>query len=169
MSRIALVLPVIFLLVLSAQQVPTPQKFDSSSVIAIATAVYGAATLLLVIQIWRDRVQRETHYKEEIESRRLNELRSAFYEAAGYWEGHRATAMSVRTDASQVGKEFEALIRLECQLRLNNYNAEADSLGFAVRANISDISTQLRGAGVALGLLPAEYHQRAVRPTTDRS
>jgi hypothetical protein len=54
-------------------------------VTAIATAIYGLATLLLVIQIWRDRVQRERHYTEEGKQRKLIELRSAFYEAWGYW------------------------------------------------------------------------------------
>jgi len=32
---------------------------DWSEVSAIATVIYGGATLLLVVQIWRDRVQRD--------------------------------------------------------------------------------------------------------------
>ena len=59
-----------------------------NSVIAVATCVYGGATLLLVVQIWRDRVQREKHFKAEIDAGKLRELQTAFYEAWGYWQAH---------------------------------------------------------------------------------
>ncbi len=134
---------------------------DSNSVIAIATSVYGAATLLLVIQLWRDRVQREKHFKLENDARKLDALYSAFYEACGYWEGHRAAAGAVKLDASQVGRQFEALIRLECQLRLNGYKAEANNLGYVVRADFEEIRSGLSAVGVALGLIPNEYRRVA--------
>lgn len=78
----------------------------TASVTALATCVYGGATLLLVVQIWRDRVQRERHFSGETDARKLNELQSAFYEAWGYWEGHWMSAGSVKLDASQVGRQF---------------------------------------------------------------
>ena len=53
---------------------------DWSEVSAIATVIYGGATLLLVIQIWRDRVQRDRHFRAEADNRKLNELHSAFYD-----------------------------------------------------------------------------------------
>jgi hypothetical protein len=132
---------------------------DANTVIATATSVYGAATLLLVFQIWRDRVQRERHYREEAATHKLNELRSAFYEACGFWEGGRRIAGVASVDASQVGREFEALIRLECQLRLNDYKVEANNLGFVIRARFNDIRKELGKVGVALGLLPSEYRE----------
>jgi hypothetical protein len=58
-----------------------------------------------------------------------------------------------------VGREFEALIRLECQLRLNDYKVEANNLGFVIRGRFNDIQEELGKVGVALGLLPTEYHQ----------
>lgn len=133
--------------------------FDSSSITAFATVVYGGATLALVFQLWRDRVQREEHFSVEKEARKQDELRSAFYEAWGYWEGHWRTAGSVAPDASQVGKQFEALARLECQLRLNGFTSEANDLGFATRAEWNDIHAEISKAGVAIGLLSAEYRR----------
>jgi hypothetical protein len=73
-------------------------------VTAIATSVYGLATLLLVIQIWRDRIQRERHFREEANNRKLNELRSAFYEACGFWEGGRRIAGVADIDARASGQ-----------------------------------------------------------------
>ena len=141
---------------------------DPNSVTAIATSVYGAATLILVVQIWRDRVQRERHSKNADDTRQLNELRSAFYEAAGYWEGRHGSTGS-HIDASHLGRIFEALIRFECQLRLHGYKVEANDLGFAVRANFHDTGTQISRAGVALGLLPKEYRQtKATGLTADQ-
>lgn len=130
---------------------------DPNWVTAIATSVYGAATLLLAFQIWRDRVQRERHKKREDDARKVSELRCAFYEASGYWLGHRWSVGSVNLDASQAGRQFEALVRLECQLRLNDYRNQANDLGFAIRARLDDIDVQLGRAGTALGLLPTEY------------
>jgi len=124
---------------------------------AIATSVYGLATFGLVIQIWWDRRQRERHFREEAENRKLNELRGAFYEAWGYWEGLGHTPN--KSDAAQAGKIFEATVRLECQLRLNGYKTEANNLGFAVRASLTQVGEQLSKVGVALGLFPPEYRQ----------
>jgi hypothetical protein len=139
-------------------------RIDSSLIIAVATSVYGAATLLLVIQIWRDRVQREKHFNSEGRARKLNDLHSAFYEAWGYWEGFAVFAGSPQKDASQIGRQFEALIRLECQLRLNHYKAEADNIGIGVRAgDTHKIKSQIDAAGVALGLLPREYRHSGTR------
>jgi hypothetical protein len=124
---------------------------------AIATAVYGLATLLLWLENREDRKQRDKHFREEAETRRLNELRCAFYEAWGYWQGYIHRSGDIRTDASQAGRQFEALVRLECQLRLNGYKDQANSLGLALRRDLSGISKPLGEAGVALGLLPNEY------------
>jgi hypothetical protein len=74
---------------------------NATNVIAIATSVYGLATL--VVQIWRDRVQRDRQFHAETTTRKLNDLRSAFYEAWGYWEGHRATADRGTGDEAQAG------------------------------------------------------------------
>ena len=130
-------------------------------VTAISTAFYGLATFLLVIQIWRDRVQRERHFRDEAESLKLNELRSAFYDAWGYWRGHgfslRIKSSGSVEDASQVGRVFEALIRLECQLRLNGFASQADDLGLVIRTDLSGVDRPLEAAGVALGLLPSDY------------
>lgn len=139
-------------------------SLDSNTIIAIATSVYGAATLLLVFQLWRDRVQRENHFRANNDAQKLNELRSAFYEAWGYWEAYWRTvgSRSVTIDSSQVGRQFEALARLECQLRLNGYAAAANNLGFAIRTNLSDIHGELGAAGLTLGLFPAEYRRAQV-------
>jgi hypothetical protein len=131
---------------------------DANTVTAIATSVYGGATLLLVFQIWRDRVQREKHFREESDSHKINDLRSAFYEAWGYWQGYIHRSGDIRTDASQAGRQFEALVRLECQLRLNGYKTQANDLGLALRRNLSNVIKPLEDAGIALGLLPTEYH-----------
>jgi hypothetical protein len=133
---------------------------DWVEISAIATVVYGAGTLLLVIQIWRDRVQRDRHFRKEVVHRKLDNLHSAFYDACGYWEGHKQRSGDSVVDASQAGRVFEALTRLECQLRLNDYKKEAHDLGLAVRS-FSGVETQLGLVGVALGLFPPEY--RSVR------
>jgi hypothetical protein len=70
---------------------------------------------------------------------------------------------------AQVGREFEALIRLECQLRLNNYKVEANNLGFVIRASFDDIRKELGKVGVALGLLPSVYRQANVSVSTVES
>ena len=129
---------------------------DWSEVSAIATVIYGGATLLLVVQIWRDRVQRDRHFEAEAAHRKLNDLRSAFYDAVGYWVGHINRSVH-DTDALQVGKVFEALTRLECQLRMNGYKAEATDLGFGVR-KLAGVSERLERIGTTLGLFDAEYH-----------
>jgi hypothetical protein len=137
---------------------------DSNSVTALATCLYGGATLLLVIQIWRDRVQRERHFKAEAQYRKLGELHRAFYEAWGYWVGHSYVAGDIRPDATQVGRQFEAVGRLECLLRLSGYEKEANDLGLAVRTNLQEIREKLAIAGVALGVLPAEYRRATTNP-----
>jgi hypothetical protein len=129
---------------------------DSGSVIAIATSLYGIATLLLVDQIRRDRAQRESHFGSENEVRKVNELRGAFYEAWGHWEGRRGSN-DAPISAAYLGELLESLIRLECQLRLNSYRHEANDLGFAIRANFHDVGAQLNKCGIALGLLSPEY------------
>jgi hypothetical protein len=123
---------------------------------AIATAVYGLATLLLVIQIWRDRVQRESQFRREAETRKLNELHRAFFDAWGYWQGHTQRSFDSRTDALQAGTVFEAFIRFECLLRLSGFTNEADNLRHVIRTDIHGVLRPLAEAGVALGLLPAE-------------
>ena len=124
---------------------------------AISTAVYGLGSLLLAYQIKKDRDQREAQFKLDNDSRKLDELRTAFYEAYGYWLGHHFAVGSTELTASQVGKQFEALTRLECQLRLNGYKKEANDLGYSIRARLSDINTVLGRVGVALQLTPPEY------------
>jgi hypothetical protein len=131
---------------------------DWSEVSAIATVVYGAATLLLVVQIWRDRVQRDRHFEAEAASCKLDDLRRAFYDAVGYWAGHRNRSGESVVDASQAGRVFEALTRLECQLVLNDYTTEAHDLGLAVRT-MEGVDEQFGRIGVALGLFPKEYRQ----------
>jgi hypothetical protein len=129
-----------------------------SEVSAIATGIYGLAMLAFVFQTWRDRVQRERHFKEETANRKLDALRSAFYDAIGYWTGHKPENRSGETeiDAAQSGRVFEALTRLECQLVLNDYKSEAQNLGFAVRT-MEGVDEQLAHVGVALGLFPPQY------------
>jgi hypothetical protein len=134
-------------------------SIDAITVTAIATSVYGLATLLLVFQIWRDRVQRESHFREETANRKLNELRSAFYDAWGYWHGHKSRSGDSIVDALQAGRVFEGFIRLECQLRLNGFKTEANNLGYTIRTNIQAVDMPLGEAGVALGLTPSEYRR----------
>src|ERR1700736_877236 len=62
-------------------------------------------------------------------------------------------------DASQIGRQFEALARLEWLLRLNGYTAEANSHGLAIRTDINEIRKEVAAAGVALGLFLAEYRR----------
>src|SRR5437016_3570203 len=108
-------------------------SFDTITVTAGATAVYGLATLLLWFENWKTRKQQDKHFREEADNRKLGELYSAFYEAWGYWRGHLSRSGNSTVDATQAGRVFEALIRLECQLRLNGYATEAHNLGYAVR------------------------------------
>jgi hypothetical protein len=136
---------------------------DSNSVATLvtagATAVYGIGTIFLVYQLWRDRVQRDRYFQADSDAQKLNELRRAFYEASGYWLGSRSVAGSGDVDRAQAGREFEALVRLECQLRLNGYNAESNNLSFVIRTNFQGIEEELGRVGVALGLVPSEYRQ----------
>jgi hypothetical protein len=133
---------------------------DWSEVSAIATAIYGAATLLLVIQIWRDRVQRGKHFETDVRNRKLNDLHSAFYESVGYWLGHKPENRSGSTTlgAEHSSRVFEALTRLECQLRLNGYKDEALNLGSAVRT-LDGVDDQLSQIGIKLGLFAQKYHR----------
>jgi len=128
-----------------------------SEISAIATAIYGVATLLLVVQIWRDRAQRDKYFNIEANNRRLNELHNAFYEAWGYWEAHTRVSLEDKGDVAQAGKLFVALIRLECQLRLNGYKGQADNVGAAIRANLHGVIEPLAEAGIAIGLFPPEF------------
>jgi hypothetical protein len=132
---------------------------DWSEVSAIATAIYGGATLLLVVQIWRDRIQRDKHFGTEVNNRKLDALHNAFYEAWGYWEAHTRVSLENKGDAGQAGKLFVALIRLECQLRLNGYKSQADGVGVAIRANLHAVVEPLADAGIAIGLFPPEFGQ----------
>lgn len=134
---------------------------------ALSAAVYGIGSLWLVFQLWRDRVQRERHFQSDKAAGELNALRTAFYEAYGYWQGYLWTRGSADIDASQVGKQFEALVRLECQLRLNDYEVEANDLGFAIRRNLDDIQRELDKVGLALKLMPTEYRQFSAKGFTE--
>jgi hypothetical protein len=129
-----------------------------AKVTAAATLLYGISTFLLWVENKNDRKQRDRHFQDEKLSRRLSDLHSAFYDAWGYWEGHRRRSGDSRVDSSQAGTVFEALIRLECQLRLNDYKKEAHDLGFAVR-KLEGVDQRLAETGVAIGLLPSEYRQ----------
>jgi hypothetical protein len=61
-------------------------------------------------------------------------------------------------DGIEAGRVFEALIRLECQLRLNGYKTEANRLGFAIRTLLQNaIDKALSDAGIALELGQPEY------------
>lgn len=124
-------------------------------VTTFATLVYGVATFLLWLEIRQDRRQREKQFNDEKLARKLAELQTAFYDAWGHWAGRRNAPDS--KNSSQAGKVFEALIRLECLLRLNGYKTEANNLGLVIRMNLTDIDKRLSKAGVALGLLPPEY------------
>jgi hypothetical protein len=46
---------------------------DANSVTAIATSVYGFGSLLLVLQLWRDRVQRNQHFEAEKSASKLRD------------------------------------------------------------------------------------------------
>jgi hypothetical protein len=132
---------------------------DPIAVTAIATSVYGAATFLLWWENRQDRQQRDRQFCLEADNRKLTELRSAFYDAWGYWQGHLHRSGDSRVDALQAGTVFEAFIRLECQLRLNGFTNQAHNLGSIIRTNIHGVEGPLAEAGVALGLLPSEYRQ----------
>ena len=62
-------------------------------------------------------------------------------------------------DATQASRAFEALTRLEGELRLNGFVAQSHDLGFAVRINLANVDEQLEHIGVILGLVAKEYHQ----------
>jgi len=139
-------------------------------VTAGATAIYGIGTVALVYQLWRDRVQRDKHFQKDKDAKKIADLHTAFYDAWGYWQGHIHRSAQSIVDADHAGKVFEALIRLECQLRLNNHSQEANDLGIVVRTNLHGIPEELGKVGAALGLLPPEYRiVRAVgfAPPTD--
>ena len=142
-----------------------------NEVSAVATVVYGLATLLLVIQIWRDRVQRDRHFQEAEDNRKINDLRTAFYDSVGNWEGHKPENRSGDSpiDAAHASKVWESLTRLECQLRLNGYKKEANDLGFAART-LDEVDKQLDQIGIALGLFTPQYSKAsAVSFKTERS
>jgi hypothetical protein len=130
-----------------------------AAITALSTLVYGVATWLLWRESREDRKQRQQQFIDDANRRRVSDLQSAFYEAWGYWEGHFMSVGSVAIDASQVGRQFEALIRLECQLRLNGYNTEANDLGYAARTDFGEIRKQIGAVGVAIGLIPSQYRR----------
>jgi len=68
--------------------------------------------------------------------------------------GHQETVGSAGLDATQMSRRSESLIRLECQLRLNGYDAEADHLGVEIRGSDHEVLKQLFNIGIALGLRP---------------
>jgi len=134
---------------------------DPISVTAVATVVYGLATFLLWWENRQDRQQRDRQFRAETDSRKLNELHRAFYDAMGYWDGFYLGSPETRGDAAQIGRLYEALYRFECQLRLNGFTTESQNLGFAIRTRIEDVVTPLSEAGVAIGILPSEYRRVA--------
>jgi hypothetical protein len=125
-------------------------------VTAVATFIYGLATVLLWYENRQDRQRREKQFHAESGDRKRVALQNAFFEAWGYWRGQRMTAGDSRVDASQAGRMLEALIRLEGHLRLNGYSKEANKLGISIRA-LEGVEEGLSVAGVALGLVPSEY------------
>ena len=125
-------------------------------VTAAATLIYGLATSLLWWENRQDRKQRQKQFSDEQAARKRAELNHAFYEAWGYWNGHAYRSHEAHVDASQSGRLFEALIRLECQLRLNEYRKEANDFGWAVRT-LEGVDDQLSRVGVALGLITSDY------------
>lgn len=134
---------------------------QTSILLAFATLLYGGAALLLWWENRRDRIHRQAHFEKEMADRKLVELHRAFYEAWGYWKGHANRPGETGVDASQTGRIFEALIRLECQLRLNGYRKEANDFGFAVRT-MENVDERLSAVGLAIGLLPADYRNPAL-------
>jgi hypothetical protein len=86
-------------------------------------------------------------------------LYSAFYDAWGYWQGHVNRSGDSQTDSLQASRVFEAMIRLECELRLNGFKKEAHNLGATIRMDIHGVDRPLAEAGVAIGLLPETYRE----------
>ena len=129
---------------------------DPITVTAAATAVYGLATMLLWLENFLDRRARDRQFRQEADANKKRDLRNAYYEAWGYWNGHQSRSPRSIVDGTQGGKIFEALIRLECQLRLNGYADEAEGLGFAIRT-LEGVEHQLSVAGLALKLVVPGY------------
>lgn len=127
-------------------------------VTAFATLIYGLATVLLWYENRQDRKQRGRQFDTEAGDSKRRELQNAFFEAWGYWRGHQVRSSNSGIDASQGGRVFEALIRLEGHLRLNGYNNEANRLGISIRT-LEGVDEALSVAGVALGLVPSEYRR----------
>jgi hypothetical protein len=121
-----------------------------------STLIYGLATFLLWWENRQDRTQRQKQFADEQADSKRAELYRAFYEAYGYWNGHSYRSPDTAVDSSQSGRLFEALIRLECQLRLNGYSKEANDLGFSART-LDGIDEQLSQVGIALGLITSQY------------
>jgi hypothetical protein len=119
-------------------------------VTAVATLIYGLATVLLWYENRQDRQQREKQFHAEVASRKVEQLQNAFFEAWGYWNGLSERSAQTPTDASQAGRILEALIRLECQLRLNGYKNEANELGISIRTH-QGVYKSLAHVGIALG------------------
>jgi|ERR1700735_2266844 len=126
-----------------------------------ATLIYGLATFLLWWENRQDRTQRQKQFADEQANSKRAELHRAFYEAYGYWKGHGYKSPHAVIDASQTGRIFETLIRLECQLRLNDYKKEANDFGFAVRT-LEGVDEQLSRVGIALGLITSEYRKPSI-------
>jgi hypothetical protein len=142
---------------------------DPLSVTAFATVIYGLATFLLWWKTDRigssgtsSSVQNQTGESSMI-------FTPPSMMRGGYWEGYIYASPDSRGDAAKAGRMYEALVRFECQLRLNNFTKQADDLGLVVRADIHGVRTPLAEAGVALGLLPSEYRRvpiAGVQPPT---
>jgi hypothetical protein len=101
-------------------------------------------------------MQRQKQFTDEQANSKRAELYRAFYEAYGYWYGQVFRSHNTEVDSTQSGRVFEALIRLECQLRLNDYIKEANDFGFAARAR-EGVADQLTQVGIALALITPEY------------
>lgn len=134
-------------------------EITANGVLAFATLVYGGAATGLWLSSRHDRKQREEHFRKEQEDRKREKLYSAFYDAWGYWQGHLHRSGDSRTDALQAGRVFEAMIRLECELRLNGFKKEAHNLGAKLRMDIHGIDQPLSEVGLALGILPETYRE----------
>jgi hypothetical protein len=127
-------------------------------VTAVATFIYGLATVLLWYENRQDRQLREKQFHAESGDRKRGELQNAFFEAWGYWHGHQLRSGDSKIDASQAGRVFEALIRLEGHLWLNGYSNEANRLGISIRT-LEGVDEGLSKVGVALELARSEYRR----------
>ena len=132
-------------------------QITANGVLAFATLIYGAATTALVISGHKDRQQRHVHFQHEQREKKLEMLYSAFCEAWGYTFGLSQRSYDAPVTATDAAKVTEALIRLEVQLRLNQFDSLADDFQRAI-FNRAGREEQLSIIGKALGLL----HQSSI-------